>query len=166
MYILDHLHKLNWRKDAHEEGLKNWDRYSAFTAASGAFCDLARQHGNSSLILVQLGRPADKRKPEARPTLFELKETGALENDATGVIMVHWPEFYIHNKPELKGVMEVLVLKSRNGSVGDCKFNFRSSTVTFTDTGVPVEEEQDDPMDRLEKARDKADRRKRKGTDA
>lgn len=85
------------------------------------------------LLLAQLSRDMEKRS-DHRPHLSDLRESGALEQDADKVIMLHRPDFYDRSARE--GVAEAYVRKNRKGSVGMAKLDFVGHLTTF----VPHEE--------------------------
>lgn len=79
------------------------------------------------LILSQLNREIDKR-PDKRPKLSDLGESGAIEADAYGVIFVYREDCY--RKPEEHdGMAEIIIAKHRNGRTGDVKLRYLPSTM-------------------------------------
>lgn len=135
VFILDHLSRINWQGDQH---LKLRDEYNGMTTASWTACMLARKHHLSSIVLCQLNRP-EKRKESAPPNLSDLRSSGAIEQDATGVLMIHRRETFAPGKQDLKGLAEAYVRKSRNGETGVAYLKFRSAWTMFTDEG-PADE--------------------------
>ncbi|MFC6276602.1 replicative DNA helicase [Psittacicella hinzii] len=87
---------------------------------------LAREFKCPVLALSQLNRNVDTRGPDSRPTNADLRESGAIEQDADIVIMVHRPETNAppEKKEELKGKAEIIITKNRQGEIGTifCKF--------------------------------------------
>ena len=139
--FLDHVHRVNWQGD---KDLKIRNEYEGITTASWTCCLLARQNKISTVVLCQLNRPPDKRKDDAPPTLNDLRSTGALEFDATGVLMLHRPELYDKTKTDYKGIAEAYVRKSRNGELGMVRMRFKGYCVTFEEDEpglVPPDEE-------------------------
>lgn len=80
------------------------------------------------LLLAQLNRQVDAREDHA-PRLADLRESGAIEQDADQVWFVWRPEVYEHGKEE--GVAYVKVAKNRNGPLGTVKFLFRAPYFRF-----------------------------------
>lgn len=87
---------------------------------------MAREFKCPVIALSQLNRNVDNRGPESRPTNADLRESGAIEQDADIVIMVHRPETNAppEKKEELKGKAEIIITKNRQGEIGTlfCKF--------------------------------------------
>lgn len=79
----------------------------------------------TTLLLAQLARPKDPRKVEL-PTLAELRESGAIEENADGVTAIHRREYYERQRTseEWKHVAEVLKLKGRYGEADDVRLGF------------------------------------------
>src|SRR5690242_18983779 len=74
---------------------------------------LAREFGVPFLVLAQLNR-ALERSSDKRPTLADLRDSGALEQDADVVLLLHRPEMYEHDRHDLAGQAELVVGKQRN----------------------------------------------------
>lgn len=89
------------------------------------------------LALSQLNRSVETRGGNKRPQLSDLRESGAIEQDADMVIFIHRPEYYGFSEDEegnsLVGLAEIIVAKHRNGPVGDLKLRFRKELAKFTD---------------------------------
>lgn len=80
------------------------------------------------IILAQLNRQVENREDKA-PKLADLRESGAIEQDADQVWFVWRPEVYdVANEP---GVAYVKVAKNRNGPLGRVKFTFRAPYFRF-----------------------------------
>jgi replicative DNA helicase len=82
------------------------------------------------LLLAQLSRDLEKRS-DHRPQLADLRESGALEQDADKVLFIHRPDFFDRSAAE--GVAEIYVRKNRKGSVGMAKLDFVGHLTTFVD---------------------------------
>ncbi|RIY31782.1 hypothetical protein CJP74_06315 [Psittacicella melopsittaci] len=96
---------------------------------------LARELKCPVLALSQLNRNVDTRGPESRPTNADLRESGAIEQDADIVIMVHRPETNApaEKKDELKGKAEIIVTKNRQGEIGTIHCKFQGMFSRFVD---------------------------------
>lgn len=99
------------------------NRVEYTTEISGKVKQLARKLGIPVLLLAQLNREVEKRA-EKRPQLSDLRDTGALEQDADAVIFLHRPSYYGDRsrlKPWDPEELEVIVAKNRHGATGECK---------------------------------------------
>lgn len=104
------------------------------TEISGALKNLARALKIPILVLCQLNREVEARQ-DKRPQLSDLRETGALEQDADGVIFLYREDYYADKStvdPTVPSIMEVDLAKNRHGRVGRCEmaFSMASSRIT------------------------------------
>ena len=90
---------------------------------------LAREFNVPVLALSQLSRQLESR-PEKRPTLSDLRESGALEQDADVVMFLFRPEIY-DTDPNLKGKAEISVAKHRAGPLGTAQLAWLSTYTRF-----------------------------------
>lgn len=99
-------------------GRKNQDRRLEIEAISNGMKHLATDYGVAVVLLSQLNR--DCERENRRPQLSDLRECGALEQDADVVMFVHRPEAYAknHGREDLRGVAEFLIAKQRSGPTG------------------------------------------------
>ena len=81
------------------------------------------------IALAQLSRALEKR-PDKHPQLSDLRESGALEQDADVVLGVYRDEKY-NEKSKDVGIAEVIVLKQRNGSIGTVRTAFLEKFMRF-----------------------------------
>lgn len=88
------------------------------------------------IALSQLNRSVETRDGR-RPQLSDLRESGAIEQDADMVIFIHRPEYYQITEDNegnsLRNVAEVIIAKHRNGAVGDVRLSFRKELAKFLD---------------------------------
>ena len=74
-----------------------------------------------------------------RPQLADLRESGAIEQDADIVCFIHRPEYYKiyedNNHNDLHGIAEIIIAKHRNGGVGDVRLSFQSDLALFDNIG-------------------------------
>ncbi|MDQ2822058.1 MAG: replicative DNA helicase [Pseudomonadota bacterium] len=93
---------------------------------------MAKELGVVVIALAQLNRKVEDR-PDRRPMLSDLRDSGEIEQDADIVMLVHRQEMYEPENYELKGFAEVLVRKHRSGSLGDIPLNFDGPTCRFSE---------------------------------
>ncbi|HZH74123.1 MAG TPA: replicative DNA helicase, partial [Mariniphaga sp.] len=88
------------------------------------------------LALSQLNRSVESREGK-RPQLSDLRESGAIEQDADIVTFIHRPEYYGITEDEsgnsLIGVAEIIIAKHRNGATGDVHLSFKKELAKFSD---------------------------------
>lgn len=88
------------------------------------------------MALSQLSRAVESR-PDKRPQLSDLRESGAIEQDADIVMFIHRPERYglteDHEGRSTKGIAEMIFAKHRNGAVEDVRLKFVAEQAKFTD---------------------------------
>ena len=93
------------------------DRYNDYTNISGKLKRMARKLGIPILCLAQLNRNTEARQNK-KPQLADLRDTGALEQDADGVIFLHREGYYADGeRPEVENI-DVIVAKNRHGRTG------------------------------------------------
>lgn len=108
-----------------QTGAKRQSRTEAMTEVSGQLKALARKLKIPILCLAQLNRENMSRQ-DKRPMLSELRDTGALEQDADGVIFLHCPSYYTseHPDPWSPDPMQVILAKNRHANTGTCNMAF------------------------------------------
>ncbi len=96
---------------------------------------IAKEIGIPIIALSQLSRAVEQRGGDKRPQLSDLRESGAIEQDADMVIFIHRPEYYGIKADEagnsMIGVAEIIVAKHRNGAVDDVRLQFKSEFTRF-----------------------------------
>lgn len=108
---------------------------------------MAKELNIPIIALSQLNRGVETRTGEEgkRPQLADLRESGAIEQDADMVCFIHRPEYYKINEDakgnSLIGLAEIIIAKHRNGAVGDVRLRFRGELARFQnlkdDTVIP-----------------------------
>ena len=98
---------------------------------------IAKELNVPILALSQLNRSVEMRGGTKRPQLSDLRESGAIEQDADMVVFIHRQEkFGIHEFEDgssTKGIAEIILAKNRNGPVDDVRLKFREEKAQFTD---------------------------------
>lgn len=92
---------------------------------------LAKELNVCVLALSQLSRKPEER-PDKRPNLADLRESGAIEQDADIVLMLYRDEVYDEESTD-RGVVEILVRKHRNGPIGDIRAAYLAECAKFAD---------------------------------
>lgn len=109
-------------------GPNSENRQQEISAISRSLKALAKELDIPVLAMSQLSRAVESRGGARRPVLSDLRESGAIEQDADVVIMVYRPELY-GLQPE--GVAELIVAKQRNGPTGTEKLAFKKQYTRF-----------------------------------
>jgi len=107
------------------------NRQQEISSISRGLKALARELDVPVLVLSQLSRAVESR-PNKRPMLSDLRESGAIEQDADLVMFIYRDEYYDPNS-EKQGIAEILIGKQRNGPVGSLDLQFHSAHVRFND---------------------------------
>ena len=94
---------------------------------------LAKELDIPVLSLSQLSRAVEARGGERRPLLSDLRESGAIEQDADVVMFIYRPAFYGEVEPEQQNIAEIIVAKQRNGPTDTVELVFIKQFVQFAD---------------------------------
>jgi len=92
---------------------------------------LARELAVPVVALSQLSRASEQRGGEKRPILSDLRDSGAIEQDADLVIFIHRSEYYDREDESKKGLADILLHKNRNGPTGDVQLRFSREYTRF-----------------------------------
>ncbi|HEU4699954.1 MAG TPA: replicative DNA helicase [Gemmatimonadales bacterium] len=92
---------------------------------------LARELNVPVVALSQLSRASEQRGGERKPILSDLRDSGAIEQDADLVMFIHRPEYYDREDESKKGLAEIMVAKHRNGPTGDIDLAFNREYTRF-----------------------------------
>ncbi|MFH2096611.1 MAG: replicative DNA helicase [Bacteroidota bacterium] len=89
------------------------------------------------IALSQLNRSVEMRSGDKRPQLSDLRESGAIEQDADIVMFIHRPEKYGITQDEegnsTKGLAEIIIAKHRNGAIADVSLKFQEKYAQFSE---------------------------------
>ena len=111
-------------------------REQEVSAISRSLKAIAKELDVPIIALSQLNRSVESREGK-RPQLSDLRESGAIEQDADIVIFIHRPEYYGIDEDEsgnsLRGVAEIIIAKHRNGATGDIHLAFKKEFAKFAD---------------------------------
>ena len=95
---------------------------------------IAKELGIPIMALSHLSRAVETRGGNKRPQLSDLRESGAIEQDADIVMFIHRPDYYgLAEGEESKGLAEIILAKHRNGSTGVVNMRFRANEARFVD---------------------------------
>ena len=112
-------------------------REQEVSAISRSLKAIAKELDVPIIALSQLNRSVEMRSGSKRPQLSDLRESGAIEQDADLVLFIHRPEKYGIQQDEegnsLRGIAEILVAKHRNGAIGDVTLKFKEEYAKFSD---------------------------------
>lgn len=129
MIMIDYLQLMN------ATGMKLGSREQEVSTISRSLKALAKELNIPIIALSQLNRSTESRE-DKRPVLSDLRESGAIEQDADIVCFIHRPEYYTRATQDgegnnIKGLAYLIVAKHRSGAVGDVKLHFISKYAKF-----------------------------------
>jgi replicative DNA helicase len=125
LIVLDYLQLMHGRS---RDGEAN--RVQEVSAISRALKGIARELSIPVIAASQLSR-APEARPDKRPILSDLRESGSIEQDADIVMFLYRDDYYNREKSEKPGVAEVIVAKHRNGPTGVVELIFRKELTRF-----------------------------------
>lgn len=129
--VIDYLQLMN------ASGMTFGSREQEVSIISRSLKGLAKELDIPIIALSQLNRGVEGRSglEGKRPQLSDLRESGAIEQDADMVCFIHRPEYYGHtedgNGNSLIGMAEIIIAKHRNGAVGDVRLRFKGQYTKF-----------------------------------
>ena len=132
MIIIDYLQLMN------ASGMKYGSREQEVSIISRTLKQLAKELNIPIIALSQLNRGVESRGTDGdrRPQLSDLRESGAIEQDADIVCFIHRPEYYLHSDTDaegrdIRGKALFIVAKHRSGAVDDVNLRFRHKYARF-----------------------------------
>ena len=123
LVVIDYVQLIDAAKDDARKS-----RQEQVAAISRRLKLLAKELAIPVLALSQLNRMSESRE-DKKPRMGELRESGALEQDADMVLLLHRPEFY--NADDKPGEAELIIAKNRNGPTGTVKLSFVKHLARF-----------------------------------
>jgi len=118
-------------------------RQQEISVISRSLKGLAKELDLPIVALSQLSRAVEQRGGDRRPMLSDLRESGAIEQDADVVMFIYRPEFYGIKTDEmgnsLEGVAELIIGKQRNGPVGTSRLTFVKKYARFENMAFETE---------------------------
>src|SRR5690348_9485136 len=115
-------------------GKRYENRTQEVSAISRGLKGLAKEMRCPVVALSQLSRAPESRTGNNRPQLADLRESGAIEQDADVVAFIFREEVYKPDDPDLQGKAELIIAKQRNGPTGIVRLAFIKSSTRFTNT--------------------------------
>lgn len=125
LILIDYLQLIDMRSQN-----KAYNREQEVSQCSRTAKVMAKELGVPVILLSQLSRKNEERS-DKMPLLSDLRESGAIEQDADIVMFIHRPEYY--NKTAEKGFGEIRIAKQRDGATGDIRFRYNENLTKITD---------------------------------
>ncbi len=134
MIIIDYLQLMSGTPET------RGNREQEVSTISRGLKAIAKELDVPIIALSQLNRSVEIRSGNKRPQLSDLRESGAIEQDADIVCFIHRPEKYGFTEDEegnsTQGIAEIIIAKHRNGAVTDVKLKFRNELAKFEEFDV------------------------------
>lgn len=116
---------------------RNFNREQEISTISRSLKSIAKELDVPIIALSQLSRAVESRGGSKKPQLSDLRESGAIEQDADMVMFIYRPEYYGLTEDEqqqnMNGLAEIIVAKNRNGALDTIKLRFISNLTKFVE---------------------------------
>lgn len=130
MIIVDYLQLMK------VAGMEN-NRVNEIGEISRSLKALAREMNCPVVALSQLNRDLERRT-DKRPVMADLRESGAIEQDADLIMFIYRDEVYYKDKKDNHGIAEVIIGKQRNGPIGKVVLNFKGEYTKFSNLEIQI----------------------------
>jgi len=132
MVVIDYLQLMSAGPDA-----KRGNREQEISTISRALKTMAKELDVPVIALSQLSRAVETRGGNKRPQLSDLRDSGAIEQDADIVMFIYRPDYYeMQSDPSIpKDMAEINIAKHRNGALANVELRFIAQYAKFTDPG-------------------------------
>src|SRR5262249_30319453 len=125
LVVIDYLQLMQGRRDA-------GSREQEISELSRGLKQLAKELNVPVIALSQLNRAVETRTTkDKRPQLSDLRESGAIEQDADMICFIYRDEYYNPETTNAKGIAELIIAKQRNGPTGKVLTRFTASCTRF-----------------------------------
>ncbi len=119
------------------------NRNQEMSFISRSLKELAKELRIPVVGVSQLSRAPEKMRKEPKPMLSDLRESGAIEQDADVVIFIYRPDYYHPEDEAIKGIAEVSVAKQRNGPLGNVPLVFLREYAKFVNMDFSYKREEE-----------------------
>ena len=134
LIVIDYLQLMS---GGAESGGRGGNREQEISYISRSLKSIAKELSIPIIALSQLSRAVETRGSSKRPQLSDLRESGAIEQDADMVMFIYRPEYYqletLEDGTSTKNLAEIIIAKNRAGSLGDVRLQFIGPLTKFSD---------------------------------
>lgn len=148
LIVVDYLQLM----ESHGDRRRERNRQQEISDTTRALKAMAKEINLPVIVISQLSRAPEQRGGAKRPQLSDLRESGAIEQDADLVILLYRGAFYEPDNKELEGKAEAMIAKQRNGPLGTVNLAFLGHCMRFENPSnilpppaeLPPQDDQDD----------------------